>query len=490
MVVGRVGRAARASAGEVRWRSAPTSPSGGFARGGPADRPPRRAARSPIVAAAACTAAGCCCSFEGVEDRTAAEALRGTSWSSRSTRPSGPRTTTSATTTSWSGSTPSAPSTATPLGTVDRGRCTCPSQDVLVVRDRAGAEVLVPFVAAIVPEVDVAGGRVVVDPPGGLLERRDVSAVRVDVVTIFPEYLAPLSVSLHRQGADSRPARRARPRPARLDPRPAPHRRRHPVRRRPGHGHEPEPWGEALDAVRAGRARAARAPCSSSRRRAGGRSPSRSPRSWPREPGLVFACGRYEGIDRRVARRCAHAGSTSTRSSLGDYVLAGGEVAVLVIVEAVARLLPGVLGNAESAGRRLVRRRCDGGLLEGPVYTKPPRGAATRCPRCCSPGDHGAIAAWRRDAGAAPHGRGAARPGRARSTRPAVDAADLAVLAELGWVPGDGRGFRAAAGRLWQTDSPASPVRGGARAVRPTAPLPQGERTGDRARRNRPETDH
>ena len=73
--------------------------------------------------------------------------------------------------------------------------------------------------------------------------------MRIDVVSIFPDYLDAAGALAARQGPGGRPARRARPRPARLDPRPAPHRRRHPVRRRRRHGHEPEPWGEALDAV-------------------------------------------------------------------------------------------------------------------------------------------------------------------------------------------------------------------------------------------------
>ena len=111
----------------------------------------------------------------------------------------------------------------------------------------------------------------------------------------------------------------------------------------------------------------------------------------------MFACGRYEGIDARVVEHYADRHATSTRSRIGDYVLAGGEAAVLVMVEAVARLLPGVLGNAESVGRRLVRPRRHGGLLEGPVYTKPPTGAGSRCRTVLLSGTTAAIAAWRRE---------------------------------------------------------------------------------------------
>jgi tRNA (guanine37-N1)-methyltransferase len=107
---------------------------------------------------------------------------------------------------------------------------------------------------------------------------------------------------------------------------------------------------------------------------------------------LIFACGRYEGIDQRVID---HAGSRVTvhEVSLGDYVLFGGEVAALVIVEAVVRLLPGVLGNADS----LVEESHTDGLLEAPVYTKPASWRALSVPEILRSGDHGRIARWRRD---------------------------------------------------------------------------------------------
>ena len=98
------------------------------------------------------------------------------------------------------------------------------------------------------------------------------------------------------------------------------------------------------------------------------------------EPQLIFACGRYEGIDQRVLDHAATR-MPVTEVSLGDYVLFGGEVAVLVILEAVTRLLPGVLGNAES----LVEESHADGLLESPVYTKPPTWRELPCPRCCGP---------------------------------------------------------------------------------------------------------
>ena len=126
----------------------------------------------------------------------------------------------------------------------------------------------------------------------------------------------------------------------------------------------PEPWGEALDALLDSG--------SESVPRLIVPTPSGMPftqalaRELAGEPWLAFACGRYEGIDERVL---AHAAQRMpvTPVSLGDYVLNGGEVAVLAIIEAVARLLPGVIGNAES----LVEESHEDGLLEYPVYTKP-----------------------------------------------------------------------------------------------------------------------
>jgi tRNA (guanine37-N1)-methyltransferase len=107
-----------------------------------------------------------------------------------------------------------------------------------------------------------------------------------------------------------------------------------------------------------------------------------------REPWLAIPCGRYEGIDRRVIDRWA-----DDEVSLGDYVLAGGEVAALVIVEAVTRLLPGVVGNAESVADDSHTT----GLLEGPVYTRPASYDGRDVPPVLLSGDHGAIARWRRD---------------------------------------------------------------------------------------------
>ncbi len=106
---------------------------------------------------------------------------------------------------------------------------------------------------------------------------------------------------------------------------------------------------------------------------------------------LIFACGRYEGIDQRVIEDAAER-MPVREVSLGDYVLFGGEVAVIVILEAVVRLLPGVLGNADS----LTEESHAAGLLEAPVYTKPATWRGREVPEVLRSGDHGRIARWRR----------------------------------------------------------------------------------------------
>jgi tRNA (guanine37-N1)-methyltransferase len=105
---------------------------------------------------------------------------------------------------------------------------------------------------------------------------------------------------------------------------------------------------------------------------------------------LVFCCGRYEGIDARVISHWA-----TDEVSLGDYVLAGGEVAAAVILEAVVRLLPGVLGNADSARDDSFGADGSSGLLEPPVYTRPESFQGYDVPPVLLSGDHAAIAAWR-----------------------------------------------------------------------------------------------
>jgi tRNA (guanine37-N1)-methyltransferase len=101
---------------------------------------------------------------------------------------------------------------------------------------------------------------------------------------------------------------------------------------------------------------------------------------------VVLVCGRYEGVDERIRA------FVDEELSIGDYVLSGGEVAALVIVDAVSRLVPGVLGNATSA----TVESFSAGLLEYPQYTRPPEFRGLRVPEVLLSGDHGAIARWRR----------------------------------------------------------------------------------------------
>jgi tRNA (guanine37-N1)-methyltransferase len=212
--------------------------------------------------------------------------------------------------------------------------------------------------------------------------------VRLDFVTIFPEYFTPLDLSLlgkarergiveagvhdlrdwtddvHRTVDDT------------------------PYGGGPGMIMRPEPWGRALRHLTGG----------SADTHAPARVVIPTPAGRPFDqayaadlataPWIIFCCGRYEGIDARVADAWA-----DDEISIGDYVLAGGEVAALVIVEAVVRLLPGVLGNAESAGDDSFAD----GLLEAPAFTRPPEWEGQPVPEVLRSGDHRAIARWRRE---------------------------------------------------------------------------------------------
>ncbi len=110
------------------------------------------------------------------------------------------------------------------------------------------------------------------------------------------------------------------------------------------------------------------------------------------ETQLVFACGRYEGIDARVAEHYADAGFRVSEVSLGDYVLNGGEVAALAMIEAIARLIPGFMGNAQS----IVEESHEDGLLEYPSYTRPASWRGLDVPEILLGGNHAKIDQWRR----------------------------------------------------------------------------------------------
>jgi len=231
--------------------------------------------------------------------------------------------------------------------------------------------------------------------------------VRLDIITIFPEYFAPLGVSLI-----GKAVQRGDIVVGMHDLRSwahDPHRTVDdtPFGGGPGMVMRPEPWGEALDAV-LGAADPGEGTA------AGGRPGGAAQLIVPTPAGelfsqpvaaelaqaehLVFACGRYEGIDARVADD-ARDRMPVRELSIGDYVLAGGEPAVLVMIEAICRLLPGVLGNADSAqddsfGAGVGPMH---GLVEGPAYTRPRAWRGREVPAVLLSGNHVEIARWRRD---------------------------------------------------------------------------------------------
>lgn len=210
--------------------------------------------------------------------------------------------------------------------------------------------------------------------------------MRIDIVTIFPEFFGVLDVSLL-----------GRARQAGLidvavhDLRDYTHDRHRTVDDTPYGGGagmvmRPEPWGEALDEVLEPES-VVIVPSP-----AGERFTQAMARELAAAPRLVFACGRYEGIDQRVVEYAASL-ATAREVSLGDYVLGGGEVAAMAMIEAIGRLVPGVVGNPES----LTEESHQDGLLEYPSYTKPAQWRGLHVPPVLLSGDHGAIAAWRRE---------------------------------------------------------------------------------------------
>jgi tRNA (guanine37-N1)-methyltransferase len=212
--------------------------------------------------------------------------------------------------------------------------------------------------------------------------------VRIDVLTIFPAFFDVLEVSLlgKARGAGLIDVRVH-------DLREWTHDRHRTVDDTPYGGGagmvmKPEPWGEALDAVTADSER----PVIVFPSPAGEVFTQRTARALAETEHLVFGCGRYEGIDERVFTYAATLGEVRLMS-LGDYVLNGGEVAAMAMIEAVGRLIPGVVGNPDS----LVEESHEDGLLEYPSYTKPSAWRGYEVPPILLSGNHGAIAAWRRE---------------------------------------------------------------------------------------------
>jgi tRNA (guanine37-N1)-methyltransferase len=237
--------------------------------------------------------------------------------------------------------------------------------------------------------------------------------MRIDVVSIFPVYFDPLHLSLVGKAIETGLVELGI-----HDLREWTHDRHRtvddtPYGGGPGMVMRPEPWGEVLDSLApsgggevldslipsgAGEALGSRTAASPTLV-----VPTPSGRSFNQQTAwqladqdhLIFACGRYEGIDARVVDYAATRMHVE-ELSIGDYVLAGGEVAALVIIEAVVRLLPGVLGNPES----LTEESYSAGqewLLEYPTYTKPPTWRGLEVPEILFSGNHAKIAAWRHE---------------------------------------------------------------------------------------------
>jgi tRNA (guanine37-N1)-methyltransferase len=210
--------------------------------------------------------------------------------------------------------------------------------------------------------------------------------LRIDAITIFPEYFKALDLSLLGKARDKQL----------IDL------RVHDLRDHTNDIHKTvddspygggagmlmkaEPWGEALDEILP-----ADGNCTVIfTTPAGEQFKQATAQELSKEQHLVFACGRYEGIDQRVVEY-AKTKAKVRQISLGDYVLNGGEVAALAMVEAIARLIPGVIGNAES----LVEESHSNGLLEYPSYTKPASWRGFEVPEILISGHHANIAAWR-----------------------------------------------------------------------------------------------
>jgi tRNA (guanine37-N1)-methyltransferase len=214
--------------------------------------------------------------------------------------------------------------------------------------------------------------------------------LKFDVITVFPDYLEPLQLSLMgkaiEDGLISVNVKDLRDytndKHQTVDD--------SPYGGGPGMVMKPEPWGDALDEF------------TSTETILIIPTPSGKPftqsmaQELSRAKHIVFACGRYEGIDSRVADHYR----TKIRVeevSIGDYVLAGGEVAVLVMVEAISRLVPGVLGNQESFADDSFATGAMENLLEGPIYTRPPVWRDLEVPPVLTSGDHAKISAWKHE---------------------------------------------------------------------------------------------
>lgn len=266
--------------------------------------------------------------------------------------------------------------------------------------------------------------------------------LRLDVVTVFPDYLAPLHLALLGRAVD-----RGIVSIAVHDLRDWTHDVHRsvddtPFGGGPGMVMRPTVWGEALDDLVGSpsvddsppeveppsRGDDDERPLLIVPTPAGRPFTQSDAQRYARRRHLLFACGRYEGIDQRVVDEASQVMDVE-EVSIGDYVLIGGEVAVLVIAEAVVRLLPGVLGNRRSHEEDSF----SDGLLEGPSYTRPEVWRDRAVPEVLKSGNHAKIDRWRRDESL--RRTAERRPDLLAAAE--LDARDREVLAEAGWTPPD-----------------------------------------------------
>ncbi len=210
--------------------------------------------------------------------------------------------------------------------------------------------------------------------------------MKIDAISIFPDFFSVLDISLLGKARESGLIEfKAH------DLRTYTHDRHKTVDDTPYGGGagmvmKPEPWGEAFDELLVGR------PTVIFTTPAGKSFSQEVAQQLSTKSHLIFACGRYEGIDQRVVEY-AKAHAEVMELSIGDYVLNGGEVAAVAMIEAICRLIPGVIGNTQS----LADESHADGLLEYPSYTKPQSWRGLEVPEVLLSGHHAEIEAWRRE---------------------------------------------------------------------------------------------
>jgi tRNA (guanine37-N1)-methyltransferase len=218
--------------------------------------------------------------------------------------------------------------------------------------------------------------------------------MKITAITIFPEYFAPIKLSLIGKAIESKLIDFKT-----VDLREFTHDNHRTVDDTPYGGGagmvmKPEPWGEAIDAELGSSEEVLDLIILTP---SGTRFNQAFANKLVDSKKLVFACGRYEGIDARVAQHYEKVDGVRVHEvSIGDYVLNGGEVAALVMIEAITRLIPGVIGNPESL---LEESHNEIGEVEYPVYTKPSNWRGLEVPEDLTSGNHGEIARWRRQEG-------------------------------------------------------------------------------------------